>query len=427
MKEEFLHYIWRKGAFRIDELRTHDGRPVQLLHPGDYHHDAGPDFSGARLKIGAEDWVGSVEIHVKSSDWLQHGHQSDPAYESVILHVVWENDAPIHYASGGEIPTLELRARIDDSQRQAFDQLHFSLYHVPCLSLRGAMREDVVRSAFQDAGVQRLEQKAEVLSQTVACRNYQWEQLLFSQLCRSLGSRVNAEPMEQLGNRIDLNKIDKLSNQKQIEAMLFGVSGLLKASAEQDEYCKQLMQEFAFYRLKWSMESMPAVQWKYLRMRPISFPDMRIAMLASLLFNNARLFASIKEVNDPMQLKAMFQVEASHYWREHYRLGQASATHAVRLGDDAIQLILINAVAPVLYTYGQLHRLPAYCDRAVRLLRALGSENNALSREWSKIGFKPANALESQGILHLNRQFCTFKHCLSCEIGQSILKNYGRN
>lgn len=427
MKEEFLHHIWRKGAFRIDHLMTHDGRPVHLIHPGDYHRDAGPDFSGARLKIGTENWVGSVEIHVKSSDWLLHGHQSDPAYESVILHVVWEHDAPIHYANGREIPTLELRARIEDKQRQAFDQLHFSLYHVPCLSLRGAMREEVVSSAFLDAGLKRLERKAEALSQTAACRNYQWEQLIFTQVCRSLGSRVNAEPMEELGNRIDLNKIDKLSNQEQIEAILFGVSGLLNASSEQDEYCKYLKREFAFFRLKWSLESMQAIQWRYLRMRPISFPDMRIAMLSSLLFSDSRLFARIKEMNDPMELKAIFQVEAGHYWSEHYRLGQASAAHAVRLGDDAIQCILINAVAPVLFTYGRTHRLPAYCNRAVGLLTALDGENNALSREWSKIGFKPANALESQGILHLNKQLCNFKHCLSCKIGQSILKNHGRN
>ena len=58
--------------------------------------DTGPDFFNAQLSIGTQMWAGNVEIHVKSSDWYVHHHETDAAYDNVILHVVWEHNMEIY-------------------------------------------------------------------------------------------------------------------------------------------------------------------------------------------------------------------------------------------------------------------------------------------------------------------------------------------
>ena len=95
MKEDFLHYVWQYRHYDFLNLKTTDGRDVNTVFPGYHNHDAGPDFLQAVVVIADMRWVGSVEIHCRSSDWLRHNHQYDDKYKSVILHVVYEHDMEI--------------------------------------------------------------------------------------------------------------------------------------------------------------------------------------------------------------------------------------------------------------------------------------------------------------------------------------------
>src|SRR5437879_4452885 len=114
MNESFLHYLWQFQYFEKKELFTSEEEPLTILKTGTLNSNAGPDFFNAKVKIGELEWVGNVEIHIKSSDWFAHHHEKDSAYDNVILHVVWHNDKPV-VRNGATIPTLELKDRVDPS------------------------------------------------------------------------------------------------------------------------------------------------------------------------------------------------------------------------------------------------------------------------------------------------------------------------
>ena len=107
--EDLIYFIWKFKYFQGSQLKTTDGASIQILQPGVRNIHSGPDFSNARIRLGTELWAGNVEIHVMSSEWNQHGHQKDPAYNNVILHVVWSEDEKAMNQSGAIVPSLVLK------------------------------------------------------------------------------------------------------------------------------------------------------------------------------------------------------------------------------------------------------------------------------------------------------------------------------
>jgi hypothetical protein len=427
MKEDFLHHIWNKGAFNANDLHTHDGEKIRLLHKGYYHQDAGPDFTGATIEREGLKWHGNVEIHLKSSDWLKHGHQTDPTYESVILHVVWQHDRAIFYADGREIPTLELGVLVEPNYLKKYEDLSCNLNHIPCKGLINDLSQNLVQEQLKQDGIERLEQKSRQVLQLLQKHGNDWETVFRSMLFRSAGMRVNANPMEQLGALIDIRLVEKERQLEQTEALMFGISGLLKAVKHEDSYTRMLNERFTFLKHKYGLEPMLAGQWKYLRMRPYNFPDMRMAQMAALFTSYPRLFQHLRPLFGAEELKSILCHPCTDYWNNHYRLGEESGRHSAQMGERALDLLLINAIAPCLYAYGEKMANTEVRNRAIQLLEQLPPEQNKLSREWSNLGHSPQNALASQGILHRNNQFCKLRHCLKCKSGLAILEKYGRN
>ena len=108
MKESILHYVWQFRLFRMNNLKTTDGKMVEIIHPGLPNTDAGPDFFNAKIKIDDTLWAGNIEIHNQSSDWAKHRHTADKAYDNVILHVVNKADKAVFRTNGDPLPQLEL-------------------------------------------------------------------------------------------------------------------------------------------------------------------------------------------------------------------------------------------------------------------------------------------------------------------------------
>ena len=104
MQEDFLHYLWKHKKFKTQGLKTAKQEAVTIINVGEHNHNTGPDFFNAQLKIGEQLWAGNVEIHIKSSDWFVHNHETDSNYDNVILHVVWEHDTEIFRKDNSEIP-----------------------------------------------------------------------------------------------------------------------------------------------------------------------------------------------------------------------------------------------------------------------------------------------------------------------------------
>ncbi|MBK7406667.1 MAG: DUF2851 family protein [Saprospirales bacterium] len=421
--EEFLHFVWRTKRFNLDGLRTTIGHPVQMLHFGQHNSDAGPDFLHARIHIDDTLWVGNVEIHIRASDWLVHQHHLDPAYDNVILHVVWEEDTPLQRANGERIPTLELEGRIAPSIWQVYQDLRYQTNWLACQFHFNEVESVVVQGWIERLMVERLEHKTQQLEPLLKDMQHDWETLLYQQIARGLGLVVNAEPMEQLARLAPIQLLWKYRDQPElVEAFLFGQAGMLERSFE-DEYPRKLQDHYRFLQNKHRLTPMTGAAWKFSRLRPAAFPTVRIAQLAALVCHSPRWFSELIQSASEDTIRYFFQQLApSWYWHVHYLFDKPAVPHPCQIGDDTIALITINALAPLTFLFGTLNGQSRYREQALALLERIPPESNRIIREWKGIGVQPASAGQSQALLHWRKTYCEPKRCLECAVGCAVLK-----
>ncbi len=422
MKEELLHYAWRMRRFSSNGLATTDGQPVAIIHPGQHNTNAGPDFLNARLRIGDTLWAGNVEMHLRSSDWLDHGHQEDSAYDNVILHVVYEDDTPIRRGNGTAIPCLEMKQRISRRLAAHYQRLAQSEKWVPCAASIGKVNE-LTRNLWLDRlAAERLEGRAHKMQDQLLRNKEDWETTFYQFLARSLGGKVNGVPMQMLAEQTPLLLIQKYRHSLfQVEALLFGQSGLLSGTFS-DDYACRLQQEYHFLSKKHALAPLTPQAWKYLRLRPANFPTIRIAQLATLLYQQTSLFSKAMAALGPKELSHLFSVKLSNYWADHYTFDKPSHRQPKTLGDSTVHTIIINTVAPMLFLYGQRKGDERLRDKGLDLLEALRPERNRIIREWKKLGIEASSAYHSQALLQLKSGYCDQRRCLECAIGNAILK-----
>ncbi len=422
MRESFLHFLWRTRRFDHHKLHTTEGLPIEILHPGEMNTDAGPDFFNARLRLHDTVWAGNVEMHLRSSEWITHGHDHDPAYDNVVLHVVWEEDIPILRANGERIPCMELKGRVTDRILAYYEQIEHEQAWIPCQSFF-AQVPDIVRLNWMDRVlVERLEQKTDAITIALEQTGQHWEEAFYRTLARNFGLKVNAEPFEALARALPLHLLAKHKNNLlQVEALLFGQAGFLEEKFE-EEYPNLLAREYRHLRGKYELTPLSASQWKFLRLRPANFPTVRLAQFAALVHQSAHLFSKILESNSLRELENLFSVQASPYWDTHFQLDKATAKRQKTLGRDFVHLIVINTIIPFLFLYGKLKDNEAYQKRALALLEELPAETNALLDGWLALGQKCSNAYQTQSLIHLKTRYCDAKRCMECAVGNAILK-----
>ncbi len=422
MNENFLHFLWRWRRFNALSLQTTEGNPIEILHPGEWNHHAGPDFFNARLRIGATTWAGNVELHLKASEWLAHGHSSDPAYDNVVLHVVLEEDQAIFRANGERIPCLELKGRIPPKILDNYRRLENERAWIPCQNFFQGT-PGILRLNWLDRMlVERLEQKTTAIAQVLDSTGSHWEEAFYRLLARSFGLKVNSEPFETLARSLPLHTVARHKNDlKQVEALVFGQAGML-AKDFQDKHPRALAREYGFLRQKYGLTPMDAGQWKFLRLRPANFPSIRLAQFATLLHQSANLLSQILEARNLRELEHLFALQLDGYWLDHFQFDKPSARRPKNLGRDFVHLIVINTIVPFLFYWGRCKKLPELEKRALLLLEELPAEANAIVQEWEALGLTAKNAYESQAIIHLKTQWCDPKRCLECAIGNAVLK-----
>ena len=422
MKEFFLHYLWRTKRFDQQQLFTTDGEPVVLQNMGRHNKNAGPDFLNARIRIGDTLWAGNVEIHVQSSEWIQHKHQNDTAYDNVILHVVYEEDKPILRKSGQPIPCIELKKRIPLGIANSYQRLSQNEHWIPCQQ-HFASVGDIIKNLWLDRMlVERLEEKTEHISAGLTKNKNNWEETFYHSIASSFGLKVNVEPFELLAKVTPLQILAKHKNNLfQLEAILFGQSGLLDRTFEED-YPNKLKKEYLFLKKKYNLKGLRSDSWNFLRMRPPNFPTVRIAQFAMLLFTTEHLFSKILAAKNIAELENMFNLQLSNYWLTHYVFDKISIKRKKSLGKVSIHLFIINTIAPFLFIYGQKKNDDRYKDKAMDFLEEIPPEKNKIIDQWKALGFEPDSAYQTQALLQLKKAYCSQQRCLSCAIGGEILK-----
>ncbi|ARK11233.1 DUF2851 family protein [Fibrella sp. ES10-3-2-2] len=426
VQEEFLYFVWQFQYIAAGTLTTTDGELVEVLHPGFRNHNAGPDFLNARLRIAGVDWVGTVEAHVKTSDWLVHRHQNDRAYDNVILHIVWQHDLPVPRPDGTHLPTLELAPLTPGTLLTKYQDLTQGADAIPCAG-QFRMVKPLRQTAMLDTALmQRLERKADLVRAVYEASGNDWEETAYRLLATYLGSKVNAEPMEQLARALPVRMLHKHRNSlMQLEALLFGTAGLLTEPADKDdEYVGTLRREYQFLATKYGLtdKQLPTHIWKWGKLRPAGFPTMRLAQLARLVQEHGSLFSVLIDNTDAPTLLKALQVMPSDYWQTHYRFGNAANKVSSSLGGATAEGLLVNTAAPLVAAYARHKDVPDLLDRAVSLLEQLPAEDNRITRLWDVIGLNVRNAFDSQAAIELYNEFCTPKRCLSCQIGIALVR-----
>ena len=523
-REEQIFELWNKHPFAERALQTACGQDLRILSPGILNRDSGPDFFGARIELEGQVWSGNIEIHVRASDWLRHGHTTDKAFSNVILHVVCVHDCSIYDDHGNVIPVLVLTndllcssslgsarddsgvkieevqsvdrqsenihfhsetesslgsarddsgvkieevqsvdrqsenihfhsatesslgsarddsgVKIDevrsvdrqsenihfhsatesslgsarDDSRQVVEPVNFSLSTLagtdqvlepessraeprgggPMINTVGAMQ------SLESLGVERLYRLGTEMETELENLKGDMEALFQRKLFRRFGMGTNSEPFQQLAHRLPGSIIRRQRNNvTDLEALLYGQSALLP-EIPADGYSADLLYRYVNFRYKYNLEPMYVQAWKFMRMRPSNFPTIRISQLAMLLHKEEHIYTRCMDAStgEP-QLREMLDVKASEYWDDHFRFGVYSGRHAKQIGEEAVDSILINAVATLRYFLGLQRDDENLKDSAVELLRELRPENNAAIR---KSGRKPMNALQSQGLLEV--------------------------
>lgn len=422
--EDFLHYVWKFRLFNHTGLQTVEGEDLEIFSAGLHNSDAGPDFHNARIRIGDTAWAGNVELHISSSDWQKHGHTSDNAYDSVILHVVYRDDMPLVLANGRRVQTLELQNRIPDELYNRYHSLVFGTQTIiPCEASIGSVDSLTLHNWLTRVLVERLEKKSAAVIHTLNLNRGDWEETFYQFLASNFGFKTNALPFELLAKSIPQITLAKHKNNPlQIEALLFGQAGFLNGLIH-DEYPLKLQSEYAFLSKKHQLKPIENHLWKFMRLRPQNFPTIRLAQFAALIVNSNHLFSKVLEIKDVKGLRSLFtDIHVNTYWDNHYRFDVESTVSSKNLGKDSIDILLLNTIALFLFSYGKHNQQQHYINRGLQLLENLPNENNKIIADFITLGVELNNAFESQALIELRNNYCNYKKCLQCGVGNKILK-----
>ena len=429
--EQLLHYVWRHKMLPLGHLMTTDGREVEVIDPGLYNRrHAGPDFFNAKIRIGETLWVGNVEIHERASDWYRHGHDNDPHYDNVVLHVCETVDTDVLTNDHRLLPQMELAVPQQVSDHYA--ELLREDQYPPCYRIIPHLSALTIHSWLSALQTERLEQKTEAIRQRVEQCEGSWEAAYFMTLARNFGFGVNGDAFETWARHIPFGSVGKHRDDLfQVEAIFMGQAGLLELAVVPERYHEQALLEGYFTRLrneylylahKFGLQPMNAALWRFLRLRPQNFPHIRIAQLANLYYERRAGLSQLVECQTVEQLKQLLQTQVTAYWENHYTFGSTSCKTDKRLSAASLNLLIINTAIPMLFAYGRHQSKEQLCDRAFDLLEQLKAENNHITRMWQQCGLEVTSAGDSQALIQLKKEYCDRRDCLRCRIGYEYLK-----
>lgn len=422
VREDFLYYLWKFGKLQLQNLQTTKGELVEIINLGTHNHHAGPDFFNAQLKIGNQIWAGNVEMHVKSSDWFVHNHENDRNYDNVILHVVWEHDIEIHRKDNSVIPTLILKHYSNSVVLQRYkDLLNSPEEWISCGADFPVLNNFEFENWLERIYIERLETKADAIEQLVKKTEYDWEAVLFRLLAKGFGLKLNSDAFFEAACSVDFTIIRKLSAKRgSLEAFLFGIFGLLSQEVTQESYYDELQQEFKYLCHKFQHVKKTTVPLQFFRTRPANFPTIRASQLATVYHQQSNLFSKIVATTSLEQLYDLLQVPTSLFWETHYTFEKSSPKRIKKVSKKFIDVLLINSILPLKYCYEKYIGKPNV-ENLLMLLQTITPEKNAIIQKFKAKEITIENALHTQALLELKKNYCDKQQCLQCAIGSRLI------
>ena len=424
MNEAFLYYVWKYHLYDKKNLQTTNKEELKVIKNGIRNRSSGPDFIDAKIQIDDIVWIGTVEIHIKTSDWVRHNHQVDKAFNNVILHVVYEHDKEIENQEGQKIPVLELKDRLDSIIWERYHNFISSkTSFIPCEKALVNFDNDFVKKhSLERLAIERFESKTLLIQEKLTLYSNDWEALLFFYIARYLGANVNQEAIELVVSSFDFSIVKKCyHNKKYLEALFLGQAGFLEKNQD-DDYLINLQKEYRFLQSKYNLKPFDSSIFKFYGVRPPNYPTIRLVQLASLYSEYQNLFSFLIRIQKKEHFYPLFEFDVDPYWKEHYHFGRKSKKYSERyLSRLSIDLILINVILPIRYCYFKEQGTNTI-EIVQELLMSTKPEKNNIVKDFSELKFKANDAWESQGLIQLKTMYCNQKKCLNCEIGNQLLK-----
>lgn len=421
MKEEFLHYIWKYSLFNKKDLKTTEGKKVTVFSVGEQLHTAGPDFFNAKLEIQGQVWAGNVEIHVQASDWYLHNHQTDAAYDSIILHVVWDCDVSVFRGDNSEVSTIELKGLVPRNLLDNYTQMMGNQKWIPCEDSIHLVDRFLIKNWLERLYFERLEQKSKLINKVLVDSNSDWEAVLFLLMAKNFGLKANGEAMFDLATSIGFSAFRKeCLNQQSLEALFFGQANLLNQDID-IAYYKELQRDYKFLKSKYNLSELIGNPLAFFGMRPMNFPTIRISQLCVLYHAKQKLFARLMEVKELNEFYEILGAQTSEFWESHYTFGNSAAKKKKSLTKSFIDLLIINTIIPIKVCY--LKQLGTFnSEDIIAIITQIKPEKNGVITNFKACKMQVDNALDSQGFLQLQKHYCFDKKCLKCAIGNTLLK-----
>lgn len=406
--------LWAAGALPVGALRMASGARLHVIYPGRRSGAGGPDFQGAILadeqgRVRA----GDVELHLRSRDWITHGHRADPAYNGVVLHVVLEDDgSPCLRADGTPVPVLALAGWVTLPLAGAAAGVPPAQ---PC-RVSPALLTQEVYAIVRAAGRARLEEKAAAVESQIVGLGA--EQALFAGLLGALGYSRNRVPCARLAERLPIDRLSDLLAGKPRQraeaiatAVLLGLAGLLQVGVDDG-----LTHLWAAYGDLWPLPPLRADDWVRAGVRPANQPALRLRGMAALLarHNGVGLLAAVQapvRAGEAPALLAALEVSAS----AGERWPPIGAGRAVAMAS--------NVIVPHALALARSRGDTALEEGAWRVAAALPAEDDSeplrhmrglLAGSGHRL--RAAGALEQQGLLGLYRAHCAVRACWACPL-----------
>ncbi len=419
MNELLLHYVWQQKLFAKNNLRSTNNQSVEVIDVGTYNQHAGPDFFNAKIKIDNLLWAGNVEIHVKASDWFKHNHQNDPLYDRVILHVVFIDDVSVENSTGKQIPQLVIQVPVNI--QKTFNLWMDSPEQIKCKDKFHFLPNQILLLWKESLLFEYLSHKIDEIDQLLAKTNYNWDEVFYIQLCKTLGFSVNKQAFESLARVVPYTLWMKYRTElDKLLALFMGQAGWLKESGDNLQL-RKWFNDYQFLKRKHQLSPMNSFEWKWLRMRPANFPAVRVFQLVHYLYQKEKLFSFVLDNTDLENCRNLLKIKIEDEYNVNIGAYHKEFKLRGELGKYSIDLLVLNLIAPILFAYGKYRNDEFYINKSVEMYENLPPEKNHIIDMWRSLGVEFYNAFDTQSMINLKKNYCDMNNCLRCRIGHHLL------